>query len=250
VEEEVQLAEKAALITGGSSGIGLAVARALGEDGYGVTVSARRPDKLEAAAAELRDAGLEVHAIAANMTDEDDIKRMVAEHVEHFGRLDFLMNNAGLGIGGAIADMETKKLDMQIAVNLRAVYLVTREATPKLKEAGANGGAMIVNTASIAAKQPQGWLAAYSATKAGVVALTEATAKEIANDGVRCTSICPGFVDTPMTEWIRGQVAQADMIRPEDVAEVVRCLLRLSPACMIPEVMMIRPADLLSAAGP
>ena len=244
------MADKAALITGGSSGIGLAVARALGEDGYAITVSARRPDKLEAAAAELRDAGLDVHAIAANMADEDDIKRMVAEHLEQFGTLDFLMNNAGIGIGGAIADAETKKLDMQIAVNLRAVYLVTREAIPPLKKAATNGGAMIVNTASIAGKQPQGWLAAYSATKAAVIALTEATAKEIANDGVRCTSICPGFVDTAMTEWIRGQVAQADMIRPEDVAEVVRCLLRLSPACMIPEVMMIRPADLLSAAGP
>jgi NAD(P)-dependent dehydrogenase (short-subunit alcohol dehydrogenase family) len=244
------LADKAALITGGSSGIGLAVARALGEDGYGITISARRPDKLEAAAQELRNDGLDVLSIAANMADEEDIKRMVSEHVERWGRLDLLMNNAGLGIGGAIADMETKKLDMQLSVNLRAVYLVTREATPELKKAGANGGAMIINTASIAAKQPQGWLAAYSATKAGVVALTEATAKEIANDGVRCTSICPGFVDTPMTEWIRGQVAQADMIRPEDVAEVVRCLLRLSPACMIPEVMMIRPADLMSAAGP
>jgi NAD(P)-dependent dehydrogenase (short-subunit alcohol dehydrogenase family) len=244
------LADKAALITGGSSGIGLAVARALGEDGYGITVAARRPDKLEAAAAELRDAGLDVLAIAANVADEDDIKRMVSEHRERFGRLDFLMNNAGLGIGGAIADAQTKKLDMQLDVNLRAVYLVTREAIPLLKEAGADGGAMIVNTASIAGKQPQGWLAAYSATKAGVIALTEATAKEIAADGVRCTSICPGFVDTPMTEWIRGQVQQSDMIRPEDVAEVVRCLLRLSPACMIPEVMMIRPADLASAAGP
>ena len=244
------LADKAALITGGSSGIGLAVARALGEDGYGITVAARRPDKLEAAAAELRDAGLDVLAIPANVADEDDIKRMVAEHRERFGRLDFLMNNAGLGIGGAIADAQTKKLDMQLDVNLRAVYLVTREAIPLLKEAGADGGAMIVNTASIAGKQPQGWLAAYSATKAGVIALTEATATEIAADGVRCTSICPGFVDTPMTEWVRGQVQQSDMIRPEDVAEVVRCLLRLSPACMIPEVMMIRPADLASAAGP
>jgi NAD(P)-dependent dehydrogenase (short-subunit alcohol dehydrogenase family) len=244
------LADKAALITGGSSGIGLAVARALGEDGYGITVSARRPDKLEAAAAELREAGLDVLSVAANMADEDDIKRMMSEHEQRFGRLDFLMNNAGVGIGGAIADLETKKLDMQIDVNLRAVFLVTREATPLLKQAGAEGGSMIVNTASIAAKQPQGWLAAYSATKAAVVALTEATAREIAGDGVRCTAICPAFVDTPMTEWIRGQVAQADMIRPEDVAEVVRCLLRLSPACMIPEVMMIRPADLSSVVGP
>jgi len=244
------LADKAALITGGSSGIGLAVARALGEDGYGITISARRPDKLEAAAAELRETGLDVLAVAANVADEDDIKRMISAHRERWGRLDLLMNNAGLGIGGAIADADTKKLDMQLDVNLRAVYLVTREAIPMLKEAGASGGAMLVNTASIAGKQPQGWLAAYSATKAGVIALTEATAKEIAADGVRCTSICPGFVDTAMTEWIRGQVQQADMIRPEDVAEVVRCLLRLSPACMIPEVMMIRPADLSSGAGP
>jgi NAD(P)-dependent dehydrogenase (short-subunit alcohol dehydrogenase family) len=243
------LAEKAALITGGSSGIGLAVARALGQDGYGVTVSARRPDKLEAAAAQLQDEGLDVLAVAANMAEEEDIKRMVAAHNERWGRLDLLMNNAGIGIGGTIAEMETKKLDMQISVNLRAVYLVTREATPKLKEAGANGGGMIVNTASIAGKQPQGWLAAYSATKAGVIALTEATAKEIAGDGVRCTSICPGFVDTPMTEWVREQVSPDEMIRPEDVAEVVRCLLRLSPACMIPEVMMIRPADLALAPG-
>jgi NAD(P)-dependent dehydrogenase (short-subunit alcohol dehydrogenase family) len=179
--------------------------------------------------------------------EEDDIRRMLDAHKERFGRLYVLMNNAGLGVGGLIEAAETKKLDMQIDVNLRAVYLATREVIPALKEAAANGGAMIVNTASIAGKQPQGWLAAYSATKAAVIALTEATAKEIAADGVRCTAICPAFVDTAMTEWIRGQVAQSDMIRPEDVAEVVRCLLRLSPACMIPEVMMIRPADLSSA---
>jgi NAD(P)-dependent dehydrogenase (short-subunit alcohol dehydrogenase family) len=236
------------LITGGSSGIGLAVARALGQDGYGVTVSARRPDKLEQAAAELREAGIDVLSVPANMTDEDDIKRMMAAHEERFGRLDVLMNNAGVGIGGAIADAETKKLDMQIAVNLRAVYLVTRESIPMLKKAGGDGGSLLVNTASIAGKRPQGWLAAYSATKAAVIALTEATAKELAADGVRCTAICPGFVDTAMTEWIRNEVPPSEMIQPEDVAEVVRCLLRLSPACIVPEVMMVRPQE-LGAAG-
>jgi NAD(P)-dependent dehydrogenase (short-subunit alcohol dehydrogenase family) len=242
------VADKAALITGGSSGIGLAVARALGQDGYGVTVSARRPDKLEEAAAALREDGLDVLSVPANMADEDDIKAMLAAHEERFGRLDILMNNAGVGIGGAIADAVTKKLDMQIAVNLRAVYLVTREAIPMLKAAGADGGALIVNTASIAGKRPQGWLAAYSATKAAVIALTEATAMELAADGVRCTAICPGFVDTAMTEWIRNEVPPSEMIRPEDVAEVVRCLLRLSPACIVPEVMMVRPQE-LGAAG-
>jgi NAD(P)-dependent dehydrogenase (short-subunit alcohol dehydrogenase family) len=241
------VAEKSALITGGSSGIGLAVARALAEDGYGVTISARRPDKLEAAAAQLRDEGHDVLAVPANMVQEDDIKRMIAAHADRFGRIDVLMNNAGIGIGGAIAEAETKKLDMQLDVNLRAVYLTTRDAVPLLRAAGADGGALIVNTASIAGKRPQGWLAAYSATKAGVIALTEATAKELADDGVRCTAICPGFVDTAMTEWVRNEVPPSEMIRPEDVAEVVRCLLRLSPWCVIPEVMMVRPQEL--AAG-
>jgi NAD(P)-dependent dehydrogenase (short-subunit alcohol dehydrogenase family) len=242
------LADKSALITGGSSGIGLAVARALGEDGYGITVAARRPDKLKQAASELRDAGLDVLHVAANMTNEEDITRMVAAHRDRFGRMDLLMNNAGVGIGGMIAELETKKLDMQLDVNLRAVYLTTRESIPMLKEAGHDGGALIVNTASIAGKRPQGFLAAYSATKAAVIALTESTGKELSDDGVRCTAICPAFVDTPMTDWVKGSVSPNEMIRPEDVAEVIRCLLRLSPACIIPEVMMVRPADLAGGA--
>ena len=243
------MADKAALITGGSSGIGLAVARALGEDGYGVTIAARRPDKLEQAAAELRDDGLDVLHVAANMAQEEDIQRMIAAHRERFGRMDLLMNNAGVGIGGLIEAAETKKVDMQLDVNLRAVYLTTRDAIPMLKESGHNGGSMLINTASIAGKRPQGWLAAYSATKAAVIALTEATGRELANDGVRCTAICPGFVDTPMTDWARGQgVKGEEMIRPEDIAEIVRLLLRLSPAAIIPEVMIIRPQELSGAA--
>src|SRR4051812_13072432 len=121
------MAERAALITGGSSGIGLAVARALGQDGYGVTVSARKPDKLQSAVESLEGEGLDVHAVPANMAKEEDIKSLAESHRERYGRLDVLMNNAGVGIGGAIADAETKKLDMQLDVNLRAVYLMTRE---------------------------------------------------------------------------------------------------------------------------
>jgi NAD(P)-dependent dehydrogenase (short-subunit alcohol dehydrogenase family) len=238
------LANKAALITGGSSGIGLAVARALGEDGYAVTIAARRPDKLEQAAKELETAGIDVHHVAGNMREEDEIVRIVSAHRDRFGRMDFLMNNAGLGIGGLIEGLETKKLDMQLEVNLRAVYITSRESIPMLKEAGHENGAMIVNTASIAGKRPQGWLAAYSATKAAVIALTEAMQRELGQDGVRCTAICPALVDTAMTEWARANVAPEKMIRPEDIAEVVRCLLRLSPACVVPEVMMVRPADL------
>jgi len=242
------MADKAALITGGSSGIGFAIARALGEDGFGVTIAARRPEKLDKAAADLREAGLDVHHVAANMREEEDIRRMVDEHRERFGRMDVLVNNAGLGIGGSTESFETKKLDMQLDVNLRAVYLVTRESVPLLKAAGKDGGALLVNTASIAAKRPQGFLAVYSATKAAVVALTEAWNNELSGEGVRCTAICPAFVDTAMTDWAKSEVPADQMIRPEDIAEVVRCLLRLSPACLIPEVMMVRPSDV--SGGP
>jgi len=222
----------------------MAIAKALGEDGYRLTLSARRPDKLEAAAEELRGAGCDVEAVPANMADEEEIRRLVAAHRERSGRLDVLVNNAGLGIGGAVADAETKKLDLQLNVNLRAVYLLAREAIPMLKDAGGeHGKALMVNTASIAGKHGQGWLAAYSATKFGVVGLSQALHKELARDGVQVTAMCPGFVATAMTDWIEDQVSKNDMIQPEDIAEAVRFLLRTSRNCVVPEIQFVRPAD-------
>ncbi len=234
---------RAALITGGSSGIGLAIARALGEDGYAVTLSARRPDKLEEAVGQLAADGLDVHGVPANMLEEDDVRALAAAHRDRAGRLDVLVNNAGLGIGGPIADHDTKRLDMQLGVNLRGVYLMTRECVPMLKEAGAeHGKALIVNMSSIAGKYGQGWLAAYSATKAGVIGLTQATNKELAGEGVQATALCPGFVDTAMTDWVEG-VPKEEMIQPEDIAEAVRFLLRTSSPCIVPEMQFVRPGD-------
>jgi NAD(P)-dependent dehydrogenase (short-subunit alcohol dehydrogenase family) len=236
--------ERAALITGGSSGIGLAIARALGEDGYRLTISARRPDKLEAAANQLREQGVDVEAVPANMANEEEIRGLVAAHRDRVGRLDVLVNNAGIGIGGAVADAETKKLDLQLDVNLRAVYLLARESIPLLKEAGAeHGKALMANTASIAGKHGQGWLAAYSATKFGVVGLSQALHKELSSDGIQVTAICPAFVATPMTDWVEGQVPKEEMIQPEDIAEAIRFLLRTSRHCVVPEIQFVRPAD-------
>jgi len=235
---------QAALITGGSSGIGLAIARALGRDGYGLTVSARRPEKLEEAVKGLRDEGLDVNAVPANMTDEDAIKQVVDSHRERFGRLDVLINNAGVGIAGLIEEAETKRLDMQLSVNLRAVYLTLRECIPMLREAGAeHRKALVVNTASIAGKSGQGGLAAYSATKFAVVGLSQAAHRELSEGGIQVTAICPGFVATPMTDWVEGQIPKEEMIQPDDIAEAVRFLLRTSPWCIVPEVMFIRPGE-------
>ncbi len=242
------MASRAALVTGGSSGIGLAIARALGQDDYAVTISARRPDKLEAAAQQLRDEGIDAQDVPANMADEEQIKALVAAHRERCGRLDVLINNAGIGIGSAVADMPTKKLDLQLDVNLRGVYLMARESIPLLKEAGAeHGKALLVNTASIAGKMGQPWLAAYSATKAGVVGLSQAMHGELGKEGVQVTAFCPGFVATPMTDWVEGQVPKEEMIQPEDIAEAVRFLLRTSKNCIVPEIQFIRPGDVHAA---
>jgi NAD(P)-dependent dehydrogenase (short-subunit alcohol dehydrogenase family) len=239
------MADRAALVTGGSSGIGLAIACALAEDGYGVTVSARRPEKLEVAVKGLSDAGLDVHAVAANMSQEEDIKALAAAHRDRYGRLDVLVNNAGIGIGGEIAEAETKRLDLQLDVNLRGVYLMSRDAIPALREAGReHGKALVLNISSIAGKYGQPWLAAYSATKAAVVGLSQAMQGELGNDGVQVTAFCPGFVATAMTDWVEN-VPKEEMIQPEDIAEAVRFLLRTSPACIVPEIQFVRPGDRL-----
>jgi NAD(P)-dependent dehydrogenase (short-subunit alcohol dehydrogenase family) len=244
------LAERAALVTGGSSGIGLAIARALGEDGYGVTISARRPEKLEAAAEGLRSAGIDAHSVPANMVEEDAVVEAVRSHRERFGRLDVLVNNAGLGIGQPMHEIVTKHLDMQLGVNLRALIVATREGLPMLRKAGAeHGKALIVNTASIAGKSGQPWLSVYSATKAAVIGFSQATQKEVAGDGIQVTALCPGFVDTPMTEYVRDQVSPKEMIRPEDISESVRFLLRTSPACLVPEIVFVRPDELPGAVA-
>jgi NAD(P)-dependent dehydrogenase (short-subunit alcohol dehydrogenase family) len=238
------LAERAAVITGASSGIGLAIARLLGEEGYALTVSSRRPEKLEAAASGLRDLGIEAQSVAANMTDEEDVVGVFGKHRDAYGRLDVLVNNAGVGIGAPMAEIQTKYLDMQLAVNLRALIIGTREGLPMLREAGAeHGKALIVNTASIAGKGGQAWLSIYAATKAAVINFTQSTHREVGSDGIQCTALAPGFVDTAMTEFAKGQVPAEEMIRPEDIGEAVRFLLRLSPNCHVPEIVFTRPGE-------
>lgn len=237
------MAQRAALITGGSSGIGLAIARALGREGYGLTVSARRPEKLEQAVEGLVDDGLEVQPFAANVAEEEQIDELVEAHRNRYGRLDVLINNAGLGIGGEIGGQQTKHLDLQIGVNLRAVYLTMRRCVPLLKEAGAeHSKALVINMASIAGKIGQPWLGAYSATKAGVVGLSQAAHGELGPAGVQVTALCPAFVATEMTDWVEN-IPKDQMIQPEDIAEAVLFVLRTSPMCVVPEIQFVRPQD-------
>ena len=238
------MADRAAIVTGASRGIGRALAQALGEAGYGLTLSSRKPDTLERTAHELRDAGFEVEYLAGNMADEEAIREVVRLHRDHYGRLDVLVNSAGLGIGAPAAEHQTKHVDLQLDVNLRSIILFYRECAEMLRAAGAeHHNALVVNLASIAGKSPQPWLSVYSATKAAVLAFTQAMNKELNGDGVKSVALAPGFVNTDMTDFVKGSVPPEEMIRPEDIAEALRFLLRLSPAAVIPEIIFQRPGE-------
>src|SRR5919108_1676837 len=148
---------KAGLVTGGSSGIGLAIGRMLKDEGFELTLASRTREKVEAAASELG-----ALAVAADVSKEDDCRRLVDEHRDRHGSLDVLVNSAGIGIGGKIDELPAKHIDLQLGVNLRGLMLVTAAALPPLREARG----LIVNLASIAGTIPSPRLPVYGATKA------------------------------------------------------------------------------------
>ncbi len=230
--------QRAAIVTGASSGIGLALAHLLGQEGHALTIASRRAEKVEAARAQLADAGYDVQAVAADVGNEDDIRRVVAAHRERHARLDVLVNNAGVGMGESLADISTRKLDIQLATNLRSIPLFYRECVDLLTVAGEeHGNALVVNMSSIAGKQGEPWLSVYSATKAGVVGFTQAMNRELKEQGIKSTALCPAFVDTPMTDFIKDRLPPESMIQLSDITESVRFLLRLTPGCVVPEIV-------------
>ena len=218
-----------ALVTGGSSGIGLAIARMLRDEGFSLTLASRTAEKVEAAAAELG-----AHAVAADVSKAEDCTRVVEEHVDREGGLDVLVNSAGIGIASRLEDAQLRHIDRQLAINLRGLVLVTQAAIPHLRTTKG----WIVNLASIAGTQPVPVLPIYAASKAAVISLTRSLNDDLDDDGVRAIALCPGFVDTPMAEFTG--MPGDEMIQPEDCAEVVRMCLRLSPRARIPQVVIER----------
>ncbi len=240
------MAARAALVTGGSSGIGKALARVLGQEGYAVTIAGRDEGRLEAAAGELRADGITVEPVAADVADEEAVARLVDVHTRVYARLDALVNAAAHAEGGVpLAKLSTELLDRHLEVDLRAMFLTIRAALPLLTAAGAeHGKALVVNVSSMAAKGGTPGMSFYAAAKAGVNALTESAQAETRHDGIQFTILSPGFTATPMAAWTaQAGVAHEEMVQPSDLGEALRFLLRTSPTCLVREIELTPPAQ-------
>ena len=187
---------KVALITGGGTGIGGAIARLFAQEGAAVVITGRRKEMLDRVVSEIERGKGHARAVAGTVTDETHARSAVAQAVRTFGKLNILVNNAGVGaFGKALHETDDATWDELLAINLTGVFRMTRAAVPEMLKAG--GGA-IVNISSIAGLVGIPLNAAYSATKGGLDALTRCLAIDYANQGIRCNAVCPGLVDTPM----------------------------------------------------
>lgn len=232
---------RAGLVTGASSGIGFAYADMLAEEGYDLTVVARGAERLDAAAHRLREHGGQVSVRAADMSIADQLVDVFAAHAGEFGRLDVLVNNVGIAEPRAVTDMTNEFVDAHLTLNIRTLVLAYREGVPLLaKAAEETGSAYVFNVASIGALAGHPWLSMYTATKAAARNFTQAMHKELIGRGIKSTVICPGYVDTPMTDPLKPHMAADTMISPRDVVELTRPLLHLSAPCVVPELVIDR----------
>ncbi|MFE9750527.1 3-oxoacyl-ACP reductase FabG [Saccharothrix saharensis] len=209
---------KVALVTGATSGIGLATARLLAEQGHRVFLCARGEEALLRTIKELQDDGLEVDGTTGDVRERSDIARVVQSAVDRYGSIDVLVNNAGRSGGGVTADIgDDLWLDV-IATNLTSVFLVTREVLTAGGMRDKDRG-RIINIASTAGKQGVVLGAPYSASKHGVVGFTKALGNELAPTGITVNAVCPGYVETPMAQRVRQGYAAAYNTTEEAIME-------------------------------
>ena len=227
-----------AIVTGGALGIGRATARRLAQDGASVVVCGDREEQVEQAAEELRGEKLEVRGLRADVTSSADMRRLVAFTTDVYGGVDVLVNSAGVQRYGTVVETEEYVWDEVLNVNLKGIYLASKHAIPEIRK---RGGGAIVNLSSVQAFASQKGVAAYTASKGGVNALTRAMALDHAQENIRANAVCPGSVDTPMLRWaadlFKGSKSAEETVKdwgkahplgrvatPEEVAEVIAFL--------------------------
>lgn len=201
-----ELSGKVAIVSGGSLGIGRATAELLAAQGASVVLCGRRQEAVDDAVAAITSAGGKAIGVAADVSNSADAERIVRTAVESFGAVDILVNSAGIQTYGTVVETNEELWDKVFDINVKGIYLLAHFAIPEMEE---RGGGAIINVSSVQAFQSQKQVAAYTATKGAINALTRAMALDHAEQKIRVNTICPGSIDTPMLRH------SADMFRGE-----------------------------------
>ncbi len=232
----MRLKDTVASVTGGGRGIGRRIALLFAAEGAKVAVSARSSDQIAGVVEEITGSGAEAAGMSADVSNEQDVRRMVDETMERFGRIDILVNNAGILDPGPIASVDSAQWRRVIEVNLIGTFYCSKAVTPVLIE---QGYGRIINMASRSGKIGHPSLTAYCASKHGVVGFTKALAEELAPFNITVNAICPGYVETDMVpETVREQIGDK-IIKPSQVAELALYLAGESAGAITGEAINI-----------
>jgi len=234
---DLHLAQRVAVVTGAGRGIGRAIARMLARDGARVVLAARTRAELEAVEREIRDAGGRACCVRTDLTDEASIRGLFETTVRREGAPDLLINNAGVGLYGPLADFDSAALDRVLDVNLRGTFLCCREAM-RIMIPRRRG--YIINIVSVVGIKGYPRQAAYTAAKHGVLGLTKSLAVEAQEHGIRVSAVLPGGVNTPMARQSRPDLDPGELMEPEDVAQAVAYLLSLSDRAAVDQIYIRR----------
>jgi len=237
---EKRLTGKVAIVTGASRGIGRAISLALVREAATVVLAARAIDKLKETAELVTAAGGKAHIIPTELTDEQSIKNLVRATSEGFGRLDILINNAGITHSAKLEETSTEDWDRCIRTNARAPFILCREALPLLRRSEA---AYIINIASVVGVKAYPLQSAYTASKHALRGMTMALAEELRGSNVRVHLLCPGGVDTELVQKVRPDIKKQDLMQPEEIAELILYLLTHKGNAVIDELHIRRAAS-------
>ncbi|MGI6571512.1 MAG: SDR family NAD(P)-dependent oxidoreductase [Caldicoprobacterales bacterium] len=232
---------KTALVTGASRGIGYAIAARLAENGVNIAVNSSSADSLIQAAKELSAYGVSVFACPADLFDPKAPAKVIQDVVSHFGKLDILINNAGIAIPKPFEDTSAEEWDMHMALNARAPFLLCREAIPHLKK---SDHATIINVSSVVGYKGYVNQAAYTASKHALMGMTKVLAQEVFDDGIRVHVIAPGGVRTEMVSKTRPDLAEAAMPTPGDIADLIIFLLKFRGNAVIDQINLRRSSNI------
>jgi len=235
------LAGSVAIVTGAGRGIGRCIALTLARAGAQVALAARTRAELQAVQAEIEALGGQAASFVADVTQEADVIALVQQAVDRFGQLDILVNNAGAGVYKPLTETSLREWEQVMAVNARGPFLLCREALPHLKQ---RGRAYIVNISSVVGVKGYVNQTAYSAAKHALMGLTKALAREVQKDGVRVHAICPGGVDTGLAAQARPDLDRAELIQPQEIADIVLFLVTRAGNAVIDEIDVRRQSNI------